>query len=90
MSKQRKAAKITKCATVVLDTPDRQRALYWCVVPEGMTEEEAFNKAWNTPEVHGPFETEAQVKEDQRITLVGPQGKVVEGGMWDPAWDKPQ
>ena len=40
--------------------------------------------------MHGPFETDAEVKEHQRLTLLGPQCKVTEGGAWDSEWDKPQ
>jgi hypothetical protein len=40
--------------------------------------------------LHDPFKTDAEVKEHQRVTLLGPQCKVTEGGTWDPAWEKPQ
>jgi hypothetical protein len=40
--------------------------------------------------LHGPFKTETELNEHQRLTLMGPQCKVTEGGAWDPAWDKPQ
>jgi hypothetical protein len=40
--------------------------------------------------MHGPFATEAEVNEHQRLTLLGPQCEVTEGGAWDPKWDKPQ
>jgi hypothetical protein len=40
--------------------------------------------------LHGPFETSAELNEDQRRVLFGPQCEVSEGGSWDPAWDKPQ
>jgi hypothetical protein len=39
---------------------------------------------------HGPFKTEAEVAESQRLILLGPQCEVREGGVWDSAWDKPQ
>jgi|GraSoiStandDraft_55_1057291.scaffolds.fasta_scaffold581728_2 hypothetical protein len=41
-------------------------------------------------ELFGPFKTDAEVHESQRLTLLGPQCEVAEGGMWDPAWDKLQ
>jgi hypothetical protein len=41
-------------------------------------------------ELHGPFKTVAELTEHQRCTLLGRQGKFEEGGMWDPAWNKPQ
>jgi len=40
--------------------------------------------------VHGPFKTQAEVEQHQRITLLGPDCKVEEGGVWDPAREKPQ
>jgi hypothetical protein len=40
--------------------------------------------------LHGPFRTNAEVEKDQRLVLLGPQCKVIEGGAWDPNWDKPQ
>ena len=56
------------------------------VRPDGMDKHEAAE----TQEWHGPFTTEAEVRESQRVTLLGSQCKVIEGGMWDDAWDKPQ
>jgi hypothetical protein len=40
--------------------------------------------------LHGPFRTNAEVEKDQRLVLLGSQCKVIEGGAWDPNWDKPQ
>ncbi|MFZ2076670.1 MAG: hypothetical protein WAV38_08485 [Xanthobacteraceae bacterium] len=60
--------------------------LFWFSVPDGMTAEEAFN----TQQHYGPFGSDAEVKESQRVTLLGEQCEVTEGGMWDPAWDRPQ
>jgi hypothetical protein len=76
----------TMTVSVVFDTPDRERALYWVVVPDGMSKEEA----WATQRRHGPFRTDAEVTESQRVTLFGEQCKVTEGGMWDPAWNNLQ
>ena len=76
----------TETVHVVLDTPDREEVLYWFVRPDGMDTHEAAE----TQELHGPFTTEAEVRESQRVTLLGSQCKVIEGGMWDDAWDKPQ
>jgi len=61
-------------------------ALFWIEVPEGMTNEQAAE----TQEWHGLFKTDAELKEHQRVTLLGPQCEVTEGGMWDPAWDMAQ
>jgi hypothetical protein len=65
---------------------DGTTALYWVEVPVGMTNEEAAN----SQEWHGPFATKEEVCADQRATLLPPDCKVTEGGMWDPAWSKPQ
>ena len=75
-----------KTQTIVVVTVDGAQHRYWCIVPHGMSNEQAFE----TQELHGPFTTDAEVHEDERRTLLGPQGKVIEAGMWDPAWDKPQ
>jgi hypothetical protein len=32
----------------------------------------------------------AEADENNRVTLLGEDGKFTEGGMWDPAWDKLQ
>lgn len=40
--------------------------------------------------MHGPFKTQAETEENQRVVLLGPQCKVTEGGAWDPAWDRQQ
>jgi hypothetical protein len=39
-------------------------------------------------ELHGPFDSDAEALADQEQVLF--DGKVSEGGNWDPAWDKPQ
>jgi hypothetical protein len=41
-------------------------------------------------EWHGLFASEQEIEADVPRTLFGPQCKATEGGMWDPAWDKPQ
>jgi hypothetical protein len=48
------------------------------------------SQAWETQERRGLFATDAGVVEDQRLTLLGPQCEVTEGGVWDPAWHMPQ
>jgi hypothetical protein len=40
--------------------------------------------------LHGPFLTQTEADEDQRLVLLGPQCLVQEGGDWNPAWDKLQ
>jgi hypothetical protein len=39
---------------------------------------------------HGPFCTKAGAEKNSTDTLLGPQCKIEHGGMWDPAWDRPQ
>jgi hypothetical protein len=40
--------------------------------------------------LHGPFKTDAEVVESQRLVLLGPQAELKQGGNWDPAWDRLQ
>jgi hypothetical protein len=40
--------------------------------------------------IYGPFATEAECNESQRLVLLGPQCEVEYGGMWDTAWDRLQ
>jgi hypothetical protein len=65
---------------------DGSVALYWIGVPDGMTNEQAAE----TQKWHGPFKTEAEVNENQRVVLLGPQCKVTHGATWDPNWIRPQ
>jgi hypothetical protein len=48
---------------------------YWFLVPDGMTMEEAYKSQQH----HGPFATEAEEAENQRIVLLGEQCKVTPG-----------
>jgi hypothetical protein len=61
--------------------------LYWFERPENFSPEDGLppRAHW-----HGPFETDAEVREHQRLTLFGPQCEVKAGGAWDPNWSKPQ
>jgi hypothetical protein len=80
----------TVTVTVTLTTGERQ--LYWFEEPPdwrgGIPPFEDILRTRVT--LHGPFKTQAEVKKDIRLVFLGPQCKVIEGGMWDPAWDKPQ
>jgi hypothetical protein len=55
---------------------DGTRALYWVRRPDGMTAGEAAA----TQEWRGPFKSEEEMREDQRVALFGPQCKIEEGG----------
>jgi hypothetical protein len=60
---------------------------YWFVRPEGWTPQDGMPDG---VDIHGPFKTEAEANENERLVLLGPQCKITEGGMWDPAWDRMQ
>jgi hypothetical protein len=86
-----------RAVSVVLTTGERQ--LYWFEEPEGFSPEDGqrvldcitgLRDDGPGVELLGPFQTDTEVRESQRLTLLGPQWEVTEGGMWDPAWDKPQ
>jgi hypothetical protein len=64
---------------------------YWFETPSRYSFEQ-FRRDGLPPgaTLHGPFKTHAEVSEDQRLVLLGPQCEIVEGGVWDPAWDRPQ
>jgi hypothetical protein len=74
----------TSTMTITLSTGELE--MYWVVVPDGMTSE----VAWTTQERHGPFGTDAEVRANIRRTFLGPDVKVIYGGMWDPKWDEIQ
>jgi hypothetical protein len=38
--------------------------------------------------LHGPFRTEREAQKDSEVTVLGPQCKITEGGLWNPAWDR--
>jgi hypothetical protein len=66
---------------------DGSTAYYWIEVPEGMTNEQAAE----TQKWHGPFKTDAEADEDFCAVVLGAQSKeVIDGGMWDPAWERLQ
>jgi hypothetical protein len=80
--KQRRTAKKmevgTKIETAIFGVSDaegRNLGVFWCVVPDGMTREDAMA----SQTVHGPFATIAEVNESQRVELFGEQCQVKEG-----------
>ena len=90
--KQPRAPKV-EVATIIFThtflriTPDGSRDWWWVRMPRADTSDEEARQQipW-----HGPFRSEQEARADQRRVLVGPQSTTIEGGMWDPAWDKPQ
>ena len=94
-----KAGEVFKCHTIGVRLTTGEQLLYWFREPDGFSDDDAQHlQDWilgrhaDGPgvELHGPFKTDAEVAESQRLTLLGPQCEVTEGGMWDPAWDRPQ
>jgi hypothetical protein len=86
-SRRREVGTVIHTGTATIVDDDGQRWFYWFEKPEGLREGEPL-----PPDVtlHGPFKTEAELKEHELLTLMGPDCKVTEGGAWDPAWDKLQ
>jgi len=65
---------------------------FWFELPDDTTWEDWSVTRCIPPDVtvHGPFKTQEESDENQRLVLLGLQCKVVEGGEWNPAWDRPQ
>lgn len=64
----------------------RDGLIYWFKKPDGFSWEDGVP---SDVKIHGPFKTDAEVTESQRLVLLGPQCEVTEGGYWDPAWGSP-
>jgi hypothetical protein len=47
---------------------------------------------WNAADldVELHVKSNGEAEENQQLVLLGPQCKVTEGGVWDPAWGRPQ
>jgi hypothetical protein len=80
----------TKTITVTLTTGEKQ--LYWFEEPDGYSSTDGERLlAWMRGEragspgvkLFGPFKTDAEVRESERLTLLGPQCKVT--GVIHPA-----
>jgi hypothetical protein len=78
LKKQRRAGNRIDCH-LALDTEGR---FWWADAPPGVDP--------RTRPLHGPFRSEAEAEEDFRVTVLGPQCEVTEGGTWDPKWDEKQ
>jgi hypothetical protein len=85
--------------TVIKTSTTGEHQLYWFEQPEGFSpadEKRLLDWLYGPQEegpnvdLFGPFKTDAEVVENQGLTLLGPQCKVTEGGMWDSAWDRMQ
>jgi hypothetical protein len=63
-----------------------ERVTHWLMNPR----DDGWYAADLDVELHGPFKSNTEAEENQQLVLLGPQCKVTEGGMWDPAWDRPQ
>ena len=95
--RSRKAVKVRKplgrlgvpiqTVTVAITNGPRQQ-FYWFATEQ--IKEWTLQEIIDTQELHGPFDTEAEADEAARIAILGPDCEVTEGGMWNPAWDKPQ
>lgn len=81
-----KIGEMVHTTTFAVEDEAGLHGFYWCVQPDGMDEQQAFNKQ----PLHGPFKTELQVQEDQRTTLFGKKCKVVDGGLMHPTPKRPQ
>jgi hypothetical protein len=73
--------------TIMAVSDDGQQHYYWFECPANFRLEDGI-----PPDamLHGPFNTEAEVKANQHLVLLGPGCEVTEGGHWDPAWDRLQ
>jgi hypothetical protein len=95
---KREVGDVIRTHTIAINTGEGV-VLYWFEQPANFSEADAaalldyINTHKRRPPsiiLHGPFSTEAEVKEHQRVTLLGEQCEVRDGGAWDPKWDKPQ
>jgi hypothetical protein len=97
--KKRSVGKVIRTETVSVLLTTGERQLYWFERPEGFSPADkkhlhewfcGLHEDGPRVGVYGPFQMDDEVSESQRIVLLGPGGEITEGGMWDPAWDKPQ
>jgi hypothetical protein len=97
-ARERKVGDVIHTETIALDT-GAGIVLYWFERPGDFSPDDRaalldyiVREQRHPPGItlHGPFKTEAEVDEDQRVTLLGAQCEVTYGGAWDPNWEKPQ
>jgi hypothetical protein len=67
-----------RTTTITVTSKDGRQKLFWFEEPEGFRLEEGRLP----PDVplHGPFDTEAEVRSDIRRTFLGPDREVIPGG----------
>jgi hypothetical protein len=87
--KKRQLGEVIWAETIVVMSKAGKRQLFWFERPENFFGADAqrlmdwiHGRHVNAPGVnlYSPFETDTEVKESQRLTLLGPQCKVTEGG----------
>jgi hypothetical protein len=76
----------TGTARVVLDAPEGREQFFWWASENGNL---SLEEAAKLP-LHGPFDTKAEADDAALRAVIGPDCEVIEGGRWDPAWEKPQ
>jgi hypothetical protein len=87
MSTQAKVGDIVNIRTFSVRGPNGRRQWFWMSPPDHkMSDEEAFL----TQQHHGPFNSEEEADRNSELVMLGAQCEITDGGMWDPAWDKPQ
>ena len=74
------------CVAIVFDSPHGppQTKYFWWASAQRYPEPKEVTQNL----LHGPYDSEAEAAKAARIAVEGPG--VTEGGMWDPAWEKPQ
>jgi hypothetical protein len=85
--RKRKVGDVIFTQTILAASAAGQQHYYWFECPANFRPEDGIPP---NAVLHGPFNTQAQVKANERLVLLGEQCEVTEGGDWDPAWDKPQ
>ena len=63
-------------AVITQSFRDAMGQYYWFVKPEGWTKDDGV--PWRYVTIHGPFATDAEAGEHQRLFLLGPQCTVTE------------
>jgi hypothetical protein len=72
-SKRREVGEVIRTQVVGIVDAHGQTGLYWFEWPEGWREGDPL-----PPAMYGPFKTEAELREHQRLTLLGSQCKVID------------